>query len=100
MLIRQNDEECPNCDNRHGLIHKSERDPMMVCQTCGETWHPTTDGMRNVLVEVVEPLSIWKGERGLIKEILPGKGRNVRVQFNLNKQVYGDLFHPAHLVEL
>jgi len=69
--------------------------------TCGHFWNPTTDGMQGTRVRVIEPLSVWKGELGFIKEILPTSGRNVRVQFKSSKtDTFADLFHPAHLEEL
>lgn len=109
MLIRQNDSRCPNlaCGNTLGSKHdkgikqKVPGDPLMVCGTCGETWHPSTDGMRNVPVKVIEPLSIWKGKIGHIKEILPHSGRNIRVAFPPSKtDTFADLFHSAHLEEI
>jgi hypothetical protein len=107
MLIRQNDSQCPNSacrnssrDPNDGIRQKTAGDPVMLCLRCGHSWHPSTDGMQNVRVRVVEPNSIWNGMIGHIKEILPCGGRNIRVAFPRSKtDTFGDLFHQSGLVE-
>jgi ribosomal protein S27E len=100
MLIRQNDSRCPNC---HGtrIKKKAPPAPTVMCEHCGETWNPTTDGMRRTKVKVIAALSIWKDMIGEIVEILPHNGCNVRVAFPPSRtSTYADIFHPSQLQEV
>lgn len=101
LTLRKNDSKCPNCGRCTDIQNRGENSPEKVCMGCGHVWHPTTDGMQNVRVRVIEPNSVWKGEIGSIKEILPITGRNIRVAFKPSKtDTFADLFHTSHLEQL
>lgn len=102
MLIRQNNSQCPNNNCRSTkLKRRSPPSETLTCEQCGETWNPTTDGMRSIKVRVINSLSVWAGMVGEIAEILPHSGCNVRVKFPPSRtDTFADIFHPSQLEEL